>query len=310
MLISAVAYSLFAVFSKDVLADGLRPTDLVVWRFCIAVPVAWLVVGLRSRRGGPRATDAPIVPMLGLGVLFGLLALLAFAGLDHLPAALYTVVIYTYPTMVAVGAWMLGRPAPLALWGALIVTMAGIALTVPEVFSSNDADVTGLVLTLLNAAFYAVYVLVSGRLMEHREHRPRRFDGLVASTWSLTGSLLFAAGIALFTDVRGPSSWRALAGLTGLAVISTVLAGSALMLGLTSLTPATAATIATLEPVLTLVWAVLLLGETLGAVQIVGAGLVLVGVAWAQRTQGAEPVHVLPPDATAGVDALDLAPRG
>ena len=290
--LSAVAYSLFPVFTKNVLEEGLTAIDLVVWRFVIAVPVAWLVVFARARRGGAGANQAPILPMTGLGVLFGLLAWLAFAGLEHLPAALYTVIIYTYPAMVAVGAWVLGRPAPKALWGALVVTMAGIALTVPQVFSSNDADVTGLVLTLLNALLYAVYILVSSRLMVPSPRRLKRFDGLVASAWSLTGSLLFALGLVVFADVRVPDTSRAWFGLIGLAMVSTVLAGSSLMLGLTSLEPAMAATIATLEPVLTLVWAMLLLGETLGAVQVGGAALVLAGVSWAQRTHVVSTVAV------------------
>jgi drug/metabolite transporter (DMT)-like permease len=44
--------------------------------------------------------------------------------------------------------------------------------------------------------------------------------------------------------------------------------------------------IATLEPVLTIVWAVLLLGEELQPVQVVGGLLVLTGVIWAQRSAG------------------------
>jgi drug/metabolite transporter (DMT)-like permease len=46
------------------------------------------------------------------------------------------------------------------------------------------------------------------------------------------------------------------------------------------------ATIATLEPVLTILWAVLLLGDELLAIQVAGGALVLVGVIWAQRSAG------------------------
>lgn len=315
VVVSAVAYSLFAVFTKDALAEGMRPRDLLVWRFAIATPVAWAVVLLRARAGGPGPTSAPRRAMTALGVLFGLLALMAFIGLDHMPAALYTVVIYTYPTMVAVGAWLLGRPAPLALWGALVLTMFGIALTVPEVFASSDATVTGLIVTLVNAACYAGYILVSSRLIERRRAMGRQVDGLVAATWSLTGSLLFALGVMATGDVNAPSTWRATGGIVGLAVVSTVVAGSTLMIGLQTLSPPAAATIATLEPVLTLTWAVTLLGEGLGAVQVVGAVLVIGGVTWAQRSHRDDPAlatgSVLPPDASAGAETLGTpAPQG
>ena len=309
VLASAVSYSLFAVFSKKVFDDGLRSTDLVVWRFAIAAPLAWSIVAVRHRRGGPGPRSAPIRSMLILGVLFGFLALLAFAGLERIPAALYTVVIYTYPAMVAVGAWILGRPTPKALWGALVLTMAGISLTVPEAFSAGGAATTGLILTLLNAALYAVYVLVSGRLMS----APRRqgsaagsFDGFVTTTWSLTGSLLVAVVLAAACGVHAPGSPEAWAGIVGLAVVSTVIAGAALMIGLGSIPAPTAAVIATVEPVLTLVWAVTLLDETLQPVQLAGAALVLAGVTWAQRIGSVgTPFDESSPDpATVSVDVV------
>ena len=279
---SAVCYSLFAVFTKWTL-DDLDPTDILFWRFAIAVPVAWAIVLVRWRRGGPSPRQAPVPQFFLAGIVFGLVAWLAFAGLDHLSAALYTVVIYTYPAMVAIGVTILGRRPPARLWIAIGVTLVGIALTVPEVFSSPEADAAGLVLTLLNAALYAAYVIGSSRLIDGRPGAVAT-DGLVASAWSLTGSLVFALVVVAVVGVRAPSSPDVLAAVVGLAVVSTVVAGMTLFVGLTKLPPATAALIATIEPALTLLWAVLLLDETLTALQIVGAALVIGGVAWSQRT--------------------------
>jgi drug/metabolite transporter (DMT)-like permease len=279
---------MFAVFSKWVL-DDLRPSDVVAWRFAVAVPVAWAVVLVRARRGGPGPADAPRGAFLGAGAVFGLVALLAFVALDHLTAALYTVLIYSYPAMVAVGSALLGRRPPSRVWVAIGITALGIALTVPEVLRGRaEADVTGLVFTLLNAAVYAAYVLGTGHLVgdgrRRGEPQARPADGLVAAAWSVTGSLLFALGVVAVTGLRMPADEGVVAGLLGLGVVSTVVAGGTLFVGLSRLPPATAAVIATLEPVLTLVWAVLLLDETLVGWQVAGALLVIAGVVWAQRT--------------------------
>lgn len=292
MVASAASYSLFAVFSKWVL-DDLSPTDLLFWRFVIAVPVSWAVVGVRARRGGPGPRSAPPRTFLVAGMVFGLLALFAFAGLNHLSASLYTVIIYTYPALVAIGATLLGRTPPRALWAAVGVTTVGIALTVPEVFRGEaDADGLGLALTLANAALYAAYVLATGNLVGSGqgdavvdERAPRRppADGIVASAWSVTGSLVFAVLVGLVVGVEVPRDPAVIAGLLGLGILSTVVAGMTLFVGMTSLPPATAALIATLEPVLTLIWAVTLLDESLVPLQIAGALLVLGGVVWAQR---------------------------
>jgi drug/metabolite transporter (DMT)-like permease len=290
VVVSAFCYSLFPVFTKTSLEEGLSPTDLLFWRFVIAAPVAWLLLGVRAARGGPDWRAAPARMMLALGFVFGLMAYLAFAGLDHLPAALYTVIIYTYPAMVAIGSWLIGRPAPKALWGALVVTMFGISLTVPEVFAgSGGADTIGLWLTLMNAALYAVYLLVSGSLSGRAVLSGVAFDGIAASTWSMTGSLVYALVTVAFVGLTMPQSFGAVVGLVGLALISTVAAGWTLMVGLSKLGAARAALLATIEPVLTLTWAVVLLGETLVPIQILGAIIVVIGVIWTQQTSAGAP---------------------
>lgn len=284
---SALAYSMFAIFSKKLL-DELAPTDVLAWRFVIAAPVAWAIVLIRFRRGGAAPRDAPVRTMLVAGFVFGFIALFAFYGVDHLSASLYTVLIYTYPAMVAAGSALLGRPPTRTLWIALGLTIFGIALTVPSVFDgSADADGIGLAYTIGNAALYAMYILATARLM--RPTPGRRIDGVVAATWSLTGSLVFAVGAIAINGLQRPSDWGATFNLVGLAVISTVIAGIAFLLGLARLGPAPTALVATVEPVLTLVWAVLLLGETLQPVQVAGAALVLAGVVWAQRPTRALP---------------------
>jgi len=278
---SATTYSMFTVFSKWVL-DDLRPTDVLFWRFAIAAPVAWAMVLVRSRFGGPGPRSAPSRSFLGAGGVFGIVALLAFAALDHLSGALYTVIIYTYPAMVAVGSALLGRKPPNRTWIAIGITLVGIACTVPQVFDRPDADGLGLILTLGNAVVYAGYVLATGHLVGGEA--AGEIDGVVASTYSFTGSLVFAALLLPFVGLRTPPDAGAWMGLLGLGVVSTVIAGATLFVGLRRLPPATAALVATLEPVLTLIWVMTILHESLVVLQFVGAALVIIGVVWAQRT--------------------------
>lgn len=84
--------------------------------------------------------------------------------------------------------------------------------------------------------------------------------------------------------LRMPPDRDAWLGLVGLGVVSTVIAGATLFVGMRRLPPTTAAIVATLEPVLTLVWAMTILHESLVALQFVGAAFVIVGVLWSQRT--------------------------
>jgi len=288
MLVSASAYSLFTVFGKNVLEE-LGTLDVLFWRFAIAVPVAWSFILIRTWRGGPHPLSVAWKPRFWAGVIFGAMAWMAFAGLDNLPAALYIVIIYTYPAMVAVGSRLLGKPLPSQVWLAVGVTLVGIAFTVPEVVNGvGGATLIGLVFTLGNALLYAGYVLFSERLVTGNGGG----DGLVASAWSLTGSLAFALVAAGTTwPITAPSTFQGVSSMIGLGVISTVVASMAFFLGVKRLGPAPAALIASTEPVLTLIWIVLILNESLVPIQLFGAALVIIGVIWSQRAQTEMPVR-------------------
>lgn len=288
MLVSASAYSLFTVFGKNALEE-IDTSDVLLWRFLIAAPAAWAFVLIRSRFGGASPLAVQWRPRFLAGFTFGAVAWMAFAGLANLPAALYIVIIYTYPAMVAVGSWMLGKPTSRQIWVAVGITLVGIALTVPTILDdASDATAIGVVMTLGNAALYAGYVLYSERLVTGTSGG----DGLVASVWSLTGSLTFALMVTAFSwPVSAPGTPGGIGSIIGLAVISTVVASMAFFLGVGHLGPASAALIAATEPVLTLIWIVTILHESLQPIQLLGAVLVIVGVVWSQRAPARNPDH-------------------
>ena len=292
ILTSALAYSVFTVMAKKVLRE-IEPTDVVFWRFAIATPITWLIVMGRARAGvGPNPLHVQWHPRFAMGLLFGLLAWLAFIGVDKLPGDLYVIIIYTYPAMVAVGAWMLGRPTSRQLWTAIVITMIGIGLTVPEIFDgTKGAAPLGFALTIANAALYAGYVLYSERIVNDTKGHQLAGDSFVAAAWGMAGSLLVAVVIVVFSGgVSAPRSAVAILCMIGLAVISTVVSQTAFFLGVSKLGPAQAALVAASEPVMALSWLAIFLGESLRPVQFLGAVMVIIGVVWSQRAQGDQSV--------------------
>lgn len=296
ILASAGGYSLFTVFGKNVL-EQLAASDVLIWRFLIAAPISWLIVAARWRLGkGGSPRDVPWLPPYLAGVSFGIMAWFAFAALDRLTGAIYIVLCYTYPAMVAVGAWLLGKPTSKRLWIAIALTLVGVGFTVPEIeFGGDGRAVAGMVLTIFNAFIYACYILYSERLMttpSTDDSTPARSnDGFVTAAWGMTGSLSFALVLALVSGgVDAPSGAKFVGSMIGLGVISTVVAATAFLLAVARLGPAPAALFASIEPAITLVWIVLFLGETLVPIQIVGAILVIAGVVWSQRARAGDRV--------------------
>jgi drug/metabolite transporter (DMT)-like permease len=307
ILTSAFAYSLFTVFGKNVL-EQLRTTDVLFWRFAIAVPISWSIVALRQSRGvGARVRDVRWMPPFMAGVSFGLMAYVAFESLERLSGAVYIVLCYTYPAMVAIGAWFVGKPTSRQLWGAVVLTLVGVALTFPEISSGTDGRaITGMFLTLANSFIYACYILYSEKLVGTNDssltERPTRHvhDGFVTAAWGLTGSLVFAlVVVATVGGVGVPSGHKYVWSMLGLGVIGTVVSTTAFLLGVRYLGPAPAALVASIEPAITLLWVVLFLGESLAPVQLVGAALVISGVIWSQRSRRVGPINRPEPEVLA-----------
>lgn len=299
ILTSAFAYSLFTVFGKNVL-EQLRTTDVLFWRFVIAVPISWSVVMVRQARGvGARVRNVRWLPPFMAGVSFGLMAFVAFESLERLSGAVYIVLCYTYPAMVAIGAWFVGKPTSRQLWGAVVLTLIGVALTFPEISSGTDGRaITGMLLTLANSFIYACYILYSEKLVGPNEssktESPSRLthDGFITAAWGLTGSLVFASiVVATVGGVDIPSGHKYVWSMLGLGVIGTVVSATAFLLGVKYLGPAPAALVASIEPAITLVWVVLFLGESLAPVQLLGAALVISGVVWSQTSRRVGPIN-------------------
>jgi drug/metabolite transporter (DMT)-like permease len=282
LLVAAAGYSFFAIFTKIIYENGLNsPLDILIWRFVLAAPLIWGIIAVQRRRE-PSASDAPPprARLLAMGLLFGLVAMLAFFAVARLPASLYTVLIYTYPAMVALGALLFGERLSALGWGALGLTLLGVFLTVPNPFGGlGDVDPLGMVFVFLNALAYAAYILLSSRILRGQR------DQALAGAWSITGSLLYALVLIVARGVTPPPNLTVWAALLALAVVSTALPIVTFYAGMQRLGAANASILSTIEPVMTVIWAVLLLGETLLPAQIVGGGLVILSGVLLLQTQ-------------------------
>ena len=213
-------------------------------------------------------------------------------------ASLAALIVYIYPALVAVlsirwGHGLQGRRP----WAALCVVTAGVALTIGGI--ATRAEPIGLVLIVSSPIVYSVYIILAARLAGERrgETAASRTGGrgaetrpAVASALMITGTFLVVAALAILArepilpqDVPG-DAWF---GLIGIAVFSTALAVSAFYASTARIGAAQTALVSTVEPVWTISFAMLLFGETLAPIQLLGGALVVAGVILAQTTPGA-----------------------
>ncbi|MCU0483070.1 MAG: DMT family transporter [Chloroflexi bacterium] len=295
--VAACAYGSGPLFVKSVYAAGDDWLDVVYWRFLIGVLLLWtLVLLVRPYRAGLRALSRrQALAALGLGVFFVFNTTTFYAGLQWVSASLASLMIYTYPAMVAVlsirwGHGLRGRRP----WVALAIVLLGVILTVGG--QATRAEPIGIALLIVSPIFYAVYILLSARFAGERRGvtAHERTEGAVVPPVVVAAVMLLGTSAVTSTmaalDGRAMLPWQvppdAVLGLLGIGVVSTALAVSAFYSGSARIGAANASLVATVEPLWTISLAVLLFGESLTAVQVVGGALILGGVILAQTTPG------------------------
>jgi drug/metabolite transporter (DMT)-like permease len=272
---SGAAFGAMAIFGKLAYDGGATVGTLLAVRFALAAVLFWgLVVAggaLHEVRALP-GRDVAIGLALG-GCGYAIQAGCFFAALERIDASLLSLLLYTFPAIVAAAAVALGRERLdgrrlLALglsFGGLVLVVAGAG--------AGALDPLGAALGLAAAVVYSVYILVSDGVS--RRMRPTVLAALVCTgaTVSLT------AGSALLGDLRpGELTFAGWGWLAGIAVVSTVGAITLFFAGLRRAGPTTASILATVEPLVTVLLAFLVFGETLRGIQLAGGALVLAAV--------------------------------
>jgi drug/metabolite transporter (DMT)-like permease len=272
---SGAAFGAMAVFGKLAYDDGATVGTLLAARFALAAALFWALV-----LGSGAASEVRSLGRrdLGIGLALGLCGYALqsgcfFAALERLDASLLSLLLYTFPAIVAVAAVAIGRErmnrrraAALGLaLGGLVLVLAGAG--------TGALDPLGAALGIGAALVYSTYILTSEGIAGRVS--PRLLSALVCTG----AAVVLTAATALLGDLRpGDVTGAGWGWLACLAVVSTVGAISMFFAGLDRVGPTTASILSTVEPVVTVLLAFLVFGETLAAVQLAGGALVLAAV--------------------------------
>jgi drug/metabolite transporter (DMT)-like permease len=266
------------------------------YRMLIALPVLWAVLPL-SRRTRRRLT-AGDVWLTALGGAF-------FAGdvgfwnvaVMHTSAGNATFLSNISPLFVGLFTWALTRrlPSP-RFWTALAVSFAGSSLIVAADLRHGPARSSADVLAVLAAVCFALYLVITGSLRA-------KWDAplLLALSTAASALALFAFVAVAHISLAVPDL-HSMSALLGLGLICQVAGYYGLTYALGHL-PATVTSILwlTIAP-LTAVFAWILFGERMSAMEIAGGLLVIAGV-WIvgrrekqqpEETSQAEPTPMAP----------------
>jgi drug/metabolite transporter (DMT)-like permease len=272
---SGAAFGAMAIFAKLAYGEGATVATALSMRFVLAATLFWLLVFMGGHAGELRNLSGRQVRAgLALGACgYALQSGCYFTALTHIDASLLSLLLYTFPAIVAGAAVAIGRERMdgrrlLALTlasGGLVLVLAGAG--------AGALEPVGVALGLGAAVVYSTYILVSDRVAGG-------VSPIVLSALVCTGAAvsLSVASTVLGQLRPGDVTLAGWGWLACIAVVSTVVAIGLFFAGLRTAGPTAASILATVEPLVTVLLAFLVFGERLGPVQIVGGALVLSAV--------------------------------
>ena len=223
-------------------------------------------------------------PLRRLGALCGLGALVYtgqsltyFTALQTLPASLCVLIVYIYPSLVVIAGWLfLRRSVSGRHVVALVASFIGLVLLVG---GAQLQIATGLVFAIAAPVIYTGYILLSEKVMSS-------VPAVGASAVIMSGAgIAFAIIARLEGGLAMPASADAWLVVVALALVPTMIAISTFLAGLPRVGAASASLLSTWEPVVTVLLAVALFGDTFSAPQAAG-GVLILGAVIAVQSRG------------------------
>lgn len=215
-----------------------------------------------------QVTRADLVPLIGLGVMTGLVTIAFLAAIERIPLGTAVAIEFLGPLTVAA---VRGRGGRALAW-PLLALVGVVLLTRPW---HGTVNVDGVTYAVLAAFGWAGYIVLTQKLGD-------RFSGLSGLSMTVPIAAV-TAGIVGIPQAAGHLSPRVLLIAAGLALLLPVIPFALELLALRELTPTAFGTLMALEPAMGVLLGLVVLGQRAAPIQLLGVALVVLAGAAAQR---------------------------
>lgn len=277
VFLSAFGFALLPILALFVYREGVNVSTVLVLRFTLAFIFLFAYLGLKGTKIEVSRRQLALLFILG-GVLYALQSTFYFSAVQHIPAALAALLLYTFPIFVALLSAIVDKER-LTRNNLLAIALSTTGLALVLGASPAVVSPLGIILALGAAIVYSIYIVIGNRVVKNLS--PVMTSAFVA---------LFAAISLTTTGVAAGTLNFALSGTAwlftfGLVAFSTIMAILCFFRGLELISPTKASILSTVEPLITFALSAALLGERLTLIQLLGGIAVLAGTILVIRTQ-------------------------
>jgi len=268
ILVSTICFSANNNLAKESYGHGVSVDTMLVGRSWTLAVLLGLWYPLRRR--WPAVPTGMAGWVVVAAVLFSANAWSLLSSFDLMPVSLSILVFYLFPFLVGLLAAALGiEKLRLVTLAGLVVAFVGLILTLD---TEGSLDAWGIVLAFIAALAIAVNILITGKLFR------RGMSAVALAFWMMVGgSVFFSVGLLAGDGLQLPNSstgWGAFVGTILFVGVAFVTFYSAI----TFLAESRTALVMNLEPIFTILIAVILFREPFGWSQWLGAALVVLAI--------------------------------
>ena len=269
---SALSFGSISVLTVLTTGAGIPLLTVMAWRYVLAALLLSVSPQVRSIGSMLRRK---VIQLLLLGACGqALITYLSLHALEYIPVGPLAFLFYTYPAWVALLA-AIRRTERLTVIriSALVIALAGVTIMVGA--PTEKLNPIGVVLALASALLYSAY-------LPALEHLQKTIPAIASSFLLVVGAAVaFIATAMAAGELFVPAGKEVWVNILLLAFVSTVIAFSFLIKGLSVLGPVRTAIIATVEPFFTAILGVIVLSNEprfstlVGGILIAGAVLMI-----------------------------------
>jgi len=292
VLAAAALFGVNGSVAKVALTSGLSSLRLTEARCAGACAGLMLLAFVRDRASlRVRRDELPRLASFGIAGV-ALVQLFYFLAIHRLEIGIALLIQYLGPLLVAIYARTFGRErVRRRIWAALALSLTGLAMMV-ELWRGVTLDGLGVAFALISAVIFAAYLLLA-------EHEVAGRDPVSLMAWGFFFATVFwtvaqpwwsfpADRVARTVSLQGQlASWHlpVWALVLWVVVLGSIVPFSLIVGALRHLSATRVGIAAMLEPVVATIVAWAWLRETLSAVQLAGAAVVLAAILLAQSAR-------------------------
>ena len=273
ILAAAALWGIIGVWNRNLMAAGLSPTGIVVVRNFGGMLLLLAVFAVKDRSVF-RMRREHVKYFFGTGIISVVLFTSCYFSCQKICSlAVASILLYTAPSFVVILSAILWKePVTKKKLLALALTLVGCACVCGVFDGGLTVTFTGILLGLGAGFFYALYSVFGRYALAH-------YSSMTVTVWTFIfagpASLVMLRPAEMRAVFTAPSAWLLAAGLV---VFSTVAPYILYTRGLARVESGKASIMASLEPVVAALAGVLIFGEPMGLLTLLGILCVLAGV--------------------------------